>query len=314
MTILLRPFEAATDYPRLLELMSLAYADVSSVDDLREEDSNRHPADVWQRLMAVDEGGLPIGTGSVWHPSWSQAGQYWVQIIVEPSRLGEGIGLALYEAALDFANAHGAVLLDATIRDDDPRALCFAEKRGFHIERHIFESDLDVTSFDETPFINALASLLAAGITFTSFQQVMNQPEAATTLYELHRETMNDIPGWEYGFPPFEEYQRQVLSGAWWIPEGTYIARYHGAWIGFVMLQRSPDPHCLIHTMTGVHRDYRGRRIALALKLLTIRFARAQQVTTLRAGNDSLNAPMLLINRKLGYQASAGTYHLHKVM
>jgi GNAT superfamily N-acetyltransferase len=314
MPILLRPFDAATDYSRLFELMNMAYADVSGEDDLREEDRNRHPDDVWQRMMAVDAVGQLVGTSSVWHPSWSQAGQYWVQIIVDPIYLGQGIGLALYEAALDFANAHGAVLLDATIRDDDPRALCFAEGRGFHIERHIFESDLDVTSFDETPFINALASLLAAGITFTSYQQVMQQPEAAKTLYELHRDTMNDIPGWEYGFPAFEEYQRQVLGGAWWLPEGTYIARHQGTWIGFVMLQKSPDPTCLIHTMTGVRREYRGRRIALALKLLTIRFARARRITTLRTGNDSLNAPMLMINRKLGYQPNAGTYHLHKVM
>lgn len=310
----LRPFDAATDYPRLLDLMSIVYADASGVDDLREEDNSRHPADIWLRLMALDELGAISGTSSVWHPSWSQTGQFWLQIIVDPRRLGQGIGLALYEAALDFADRHGALLLDATIRDDDPRALCFAEMRGFHIERHIFESDLDVTSFDETPFINALASLLASGITFTSYQQVMDQPEAALDLYNLHRETMHDVPGWEYGFPPFEEYKKQVLNGAWFLPEGTFIARHHDAWIGFVMLQQSPDPSYLIHTMTGVRRDYRGRRIGLALKLLAIRYARAHRISTLRAGNDSLNTPMMMINRKLGYQPSAGTYHLHKVL
>ena len=85
MTILLRAFEAATDYPRLFDLMSIAYADVTGVDDLREEDNSRHPADIWQRMMAVEEGGQIVGTSSVWHPSWSQAGQYWVQIIVEPA-------------------------------------------------------------------------------------------------------------------------------------------------------------------------------------------------------------------------------------
>jgi GNAT superfamily N-acetyltransferase len=314
MIMQLRPFNAATDYPRLLELMSLAYADASSVDDLRQEDLSRHPSDVWQRMMAVDETGYISGTSSVWHPSWSQAGQFWVQVIVEPSQFGHGIGLALYEAALDFASTNGAILLDATVRDDDQRALCFAEQRGFHIERHIFESDLDVTSFDETPFINALASLLTAGITFASYQQLQKQPEADLQLYELHRDTMLDVPGWEYGFPPFEEYQRQVLNGMWLLPEGTFIARHQGTWIGFVMLQKSPDPGYLIHTMTGVRRGYRGRRIGLALKLLAIRYAQSHRINMLRSGNDSLNTPMLTINRKLGYQSNAGTYHLHKVL
>ena len=62
--------------------------------------------------------------------------------------------------------------------------------------------------------------------------------------------------------------------------------------------------------ITGVDRAYRGRKIAQALKLLTIRFARSYGAKTIRTNNDSENAPMLAINRKLGYQPHPGIYRL----
>lgn len=54
--------------------------------------------------------------------------------------------------------------------------------------------------------------------------------------------------------------------------------------------------------MTGVEKAYRGRKLALALKLLAIRIAQAHDAATIRTGNDAENGPMLAINRKLGYQ------------
>ncbi len=80
---------------------------------------------------------------------------------------------------------------------------------------------------------------------------------------------------------------------------------------GFCQRQLVPANGNAHNDMTGVRREYRGRGIALALKLLAIRFARsvgAQEITT---SNDSLNAPMLAVNRKLGYQPQNGQYKLN---
>jgi GNAT superfamily N-acetyltransferase len=62
--------------------------------------------------------------------------------------------------------------------------------------------------------------------------------------------------------------------------------------------------------MTGVLREYRGRDIALALKLRAIQVARAREMRTMWTNNDSENAPMLAINRKLGYQPEPGVIRL----
>ena len=66
----------------------------------------------------------------------------------------------------------------------------------------------------------------------------------------------------------------------------------------------------MYNMFTGVQRAYRGRGIALALKLLTIRCARSFSARYVRTHNDSENGPMLAINRKLGYQPEPGLYRV----
>ncbi|GCE09357.1 hypothetical protein KDAU_66860 [Dictyobacter aurantiacus] len=71
-----------------------------------------------------------------------------------------------------------------------------------------------------------------------------------------------------------------------------------------------PTTNSMYNMMTGVEPEYRGRGIALALKLLVIRCARKYGVAYLRTNNDSENVPMLTVNRKLGYLPVPGKYLL----
>ncbi len=65
---------------------------------------------------------------------------------------------------------------------------------------------------------------------------------------------------------------------------------------------------------TGVLCAYRGQHLALALKLLSISVARSYNVDFLYTNNDSTNAPMLAINRRLGYRESPGILMLIRVL
>ena len=63
---------------------------------------------------------------------------------------------------------------------------------------------------------------------------------------------------------------------------------------------------------TGVDRAYRGRGLALATKLVALRRAREWGAAYARTNNDSQNAPILAVNRKLGYTPHPGYYKLLK--
>ena len=68
----------------------------------------------------------------------------------------------------------------------------------------------------------------------------------------------------------------------------------------------------MFNAFNGVRREYRGRGIALALKLLAIDFCRRSGAARIRTNNDSENAPMLAINRRLGYVPEPGWYVLRR--
>jgi RimJ/RimL family protein N-acetyltransferase len=54
--------------------------------------------------------------------------------------------------------------------------------------------------------------------------------------------------------------------------------------------------------MTAVARDHRGRGIAGAMKRAIIRWAIADGIEVLEAGNDTDNAAMRAVNARLGYR------------
>ena len=54
--------------------------------------------------------------------------------------------------------------------------------------------------------------------------------------------------------------------------------------------------------------------VAQALKLQTILLAKREGVRYERTNNDSQNAPMLAVNRKLGYKPEPGIYHLLRTL
>lgn len=61
---------------------------------------------------------------------------------------------------------------------------------------------------------------------------------------------------------------------------------------------------------TGVDPAWHGKGIALALKVLAIDCARRYGADYISTNNDSENAPMLAINRTLGYQPQPGFYRM----
>ena len=130
------------------------------------------------------------------------------------------------------------------------------------------------------------------------------------TLYEINRAAALDNPGNEGAFPPFEQFCKYVFEAAWYRPHGQILAAADDRWVGLAAVAFYPEQGYAYNAFTGVAPEYRGRGLAQALKLLAIRQAVADGARYIRTDNDSRNAPMLAINRKLGYQPLPGVYIL----
>jgi ribosomal protein S18 acetylase RimI-like enzyme len=314
--IKLRSFED-TDLEALLPLVNSFYLEpVTEEEWLRE--NNGELADgtmVRQTVALVDEGAEQRIAGystirreyGTWDP-----GRMQIWVITDPQLRGRGLGSHLYTDALAWAKEHGAHKLDSMVRDDDTASLAFAEGRGFHVDRHMYSSRLDLSHFSEEPFQGLIERVEAGGVRLFTMEDEGDTPEAQRKLYELNKYVDSRIPG-ERLFPSFEEFSSMVFKSDWYMPDAQVIAADGDRWIGMTA-GGVFAPDTMTMTMTGLHEEYGGRGIGTALKLLLVRQARKRGVRYMLAGNDSHNVPMLRVNEKLGFKKMRGTYYVQKLI
>ena len=306
--IQLRPMEEA-DYPRVAELRNM----VDPTPITPEELLRMHraaPADsIRQRVVALDAQEQLVGYSIAAHYSWTPPGKFVITVNVERTQRGQGVGSSLYTSARQFAEEHGASLLASRVREEQSEGVQFAQRRGFTIHRHEFESTLDLASFDETRFQGVIEQVEASGIHFHSLAELGNTTESQKKLHEQIARFALDIPGIaEEPLPPFEQMRRMLYQSEEFRADAQMIALDGETWVGSAMLTYQPEKNSMYNAGSGVERAYRGRHIALALKLLSIRCARRYGAAYLRTNNDSDNAAILALNRKLGYVAQPGMY------
>lgn len=165
-------------------------------------------------------------------------------------------------------------------------------------------------SFDEQPFAGVIEACEASGIRFTSIAELGDTTENRRQLYAINRTTSLDIPGSDGTFPSFEESINWIFQAAWFRADGQLIARDGERWVGYCSVGYYAETNSMYNFMTGIEKGYRGRKIAVALKLLAIRLAKDAGVEYIRTNNDAENMAMLAINRKLGYQPLLSIYQL----
>lgn len=309
MTVTLRPFDETTDYPRLVEIANTWNDEPTSEAQERKQYNERVPGSEGRYQVALRDG-KAVGFGfTTWTP-WDKAGEYRLWLCVDPAYRGGGVGSALYQDSLTWAREKDAFHLKAIVRDDDPYSNAFTARRGFIVESHSFRSALDFAAFDEAPFVGAISANEAAGIRFVNLAEVGLDEENQRKLYDLNVMVSRDEPTSQGYFPSFEQFFQTIFTAPWYLPNGQTAALDGDRWIGIAAVGRFPDGERSFNAFTGVHPEYRGRQIALALKLHAIRLSQQIGVPGMWTNNDSRNAPMLAINRKLGFVPERGLYRI----
>jgi len=324
MNIIIRPMVVPDDYDDVAKLINVIASELVTAKDLAEDDA-RIPAvgslsrDEEGRLTGHDrprwiaEGGegRTIGYAHAWRAPWSAPGVLYEQIIVDPSVRNQGVGCALYDVLMTYTSEVQANRVISDLRDDDPGSLAFAAKRGFTQERHLFESCIELSNFssellEHTRFDNdSLQMGTLADQPGEAFEQ---------RLYELYRSTHEDIPGFEGEYMWYSDWRKWTIDKEDFDRSLALLVLDDGRPVGVVQLTAHPESESLYNSFTGVDSAYRGQGIARALKIQSIREALKRGYRYIRTNNDSLNAPMLKINRSLGYQPVPGYYMMTRNM
>jgi GNAT superfamily N-acetyltransferase len=305
MAATLRAFDPNLDMLTRAELLQTVSSEPVTVDVLADREAKWPPDGVRCRLVCETDGDV-VGYASAHHWPYQPDGRFDIAVVVRPASRRRGHGTLLTAEVERFAREHGATTLHATIRETEPDGLRFAVARGYRVERTEFESVLDVASFNAATLAGFVESVKAAGFRFFSFADTNQDAVARRRLFALNTETARDVPGSSpHGMRPPEQFEADIFGSHWFRPAGQLIAADGGRWIGLAAVGEVA-PGIMVNMHTGVLRDYRGRGIATALKLLAIEFCRRCGATTLRTNNDSTNAPILAINRKLGYYPVPG--------
>jgi RimJ/RimL family protein N-acetyltransferase len=146
-----------------------------------------------------------------------------------------------------------------------------------------------------------------------------NTEAAQRKLYALNDMTDSETPGSEgqHAWLSFEDFQEKVCRSDWYKPAGQMVVINTATdiWVAMSAITRFAGTDYAYNLHTGVDKRYRGRKLAQAVKVLALRYARAAlDVNTVRTQHNAQNAPMIAIDRKLGYVQTPGTFSMQKMI
>lgn len=300
--IRVRPFHPS-DYPRFVKILSEAEGEPHTMEEARARDERwDHRRYEKSRVVAQDEEGVVVGYGEVYQePSRFEPGRYFIRLAVEERWRGRGIGAAVWEhlaAELDERRARIA----CAWADESAAARDFLEHRGFRVVIRGVEQVLELAAFDGSAFAGAIERVRAQGIALTDLSgQAARDADAHRKAHGLSFSARTDQPTLgQVTAAPFEDWLRTNVESPQALPEGYFIAMDAERYVGSASLLRvSTDVRAGV---TAVLPSHRRRGIALALKLMTIAYARAIGSERIVTSVTEPNVAMLALNERLGFR------------
>jgi GNAT superfamily N-acetyltransferase len=314
-TVNLRPVVPELDFGQIAALISSLETEVTTENGLKEYYQEQKAQSLRMMVAEDAQGGL---LGFYWAiGSIIEAGRVYFYLIVKPDQRGQGVGSRLYQDLTQVAEESQAKKLRVNIRDDCPENRLFAEKRGFTERLHQIAMALDLEAFDEKPYEEVIARLKGEEFRFTSMEALGNTEEAQRKLYNLNETTSMTEPGrdGERSWDSFEDFQKRVCQADWYRPDGQIVAidTATGTWAAMSAITRFEGNDYAYNLFTGVDMRYRGRKLGQGVKALALRYARdVLKVNLVRTHHNTMNLPMIAIDRKFGYVQMPGTFLMEK--
>ncbi|MDF2627982.1 MAG: GCN5-related N-acetyltransferase [Symbiobacteriaceae bacterium] len=315
MTLSIRP-TTADDFPRIVSIINSQETEGTTLEGMLRSEQLR-PADMPHfRLGAFDETGELVAFGTSWRSPQMPTGCFGLRVRVDQPYRHRGAGRALYNVLEDWVMNQGATRLETEVKDNQPEAMAWADRRGWVKEHHLFESTLQLTDWAPADWQHeAVRQAEAAGIRFAHLSELVSGDELYRRYYDLISLMMRDVPAFgDRPLPPFEMWKKYLTADPHFDPANVIIAVDGDTWAAMADLQVMQSTGGMYHGLTAVDRPYRGRGLSTAIKVVALQHAKAKGAPYVRTNNHSANAPMLAVNRKFGYVPAPGFFTIAKTL
>jgi predicted N-acetyltransferase YhbS len=318
----IRPCTPA-DYAAIIAVQQRAATDAQglpivpmTVEELIQADRDR-PTHVAFGRWVAEAGGEIIGwaehdqTSYRFHPR-----RFWLDGYVDPAHQRAGVGGALYTHVMAALAPFDPLTVRNAVREDMLAGLAFLAARGWREQQRTWLSELDPAAFDPAPFAATAAAVEARGIVIRTLPELADDRDRDRKLYELVWEIRQDLPDLDAPTKePYEEYRALRLHHRDLPPDAYFVAVDRNAFVGLLYHRvDASEPHVLQIAQLGVARAYRGRGVAVALKLRGNAYARERGYAVVRTGNESANHAIVHINERMGFVRSHAYLHLVKTL
>ncbi|WP_329004240.1 GNAT family N-acetyltransferase [Kribbella sp. NBC_00709] len=252
-------------------------------------------------LIATD-GPDVVGYANIYlPPAGAEAPRVRITLQVPAEHRRQGIGTALLASVTERAVEVSAGRLLVVVRDE-AESKAFAAKRGFELGRWMTNSAADLAAAREPV-------APPDGLRVVSYDELESRQ-----LFDAEVAVRDDDPSGLSGGPPYDEW----VTTSWNNPDirrDLSFAVLDGAQVlSFVTTTADPDRRIIWSNLTGTLPSARGRGLAKVVKSVALVRSRDAGFVTASTGNDAANAPMLAVNKWLGYRETAGAWTAEKVL
>lgn len=215
---------------------------------------------------------------------------------------------AVQDALISVCHSESALSIQMVV--EDAKVLSHYLSTGkFSKVGECIESVLDLNTLN----LELMNSWISTQSGFSARSIEWSDQEDLKAFVALFNETSEDMP--------FQEAQglRKIRSIEYFVDRAANTAGRNRVWLPYALFEnelmigiilfegRLHSPQCLYVEATGIHRKYRGRGLGKFLKASSALDLR-RNIPSLKyilTGNEETNAPMLSINRAMGFAPSS---------